>query len=334
MKDIFAKCGYNCGYCAAYKENAKTEEARQRGSNGWKKYFNFRMRPEKMYCDGCQTPDEEKPVILGVGCKIRKCANINGVQTCAHCSEYKTCMKDIRIHSDIDREKIEDRMGAPVPEDDYIAFIGPYEHIRNLDRIRASLDLKDIKEAKVSTIKPRVADFPTDLPFSKKEVIAYEALHKLLVNIASLSGKTFAQQAELKTRKDYLLKLLWTFGRLGEIKENEDSYLTVDSETYASQKLMGQLRKVNLCLETLEDNGVQCEVIPLTKENYGKDGWLTPMGWLRKSGWLIKMSFDDNAGGLSGLHALKDYVARLEQTYGKRAWGYFKKADMHIIKGQ
>jgi len=331
MKDLFAKCGYNCGCCAAYRENAKTDKDRQRGSDGWKKYYNFRISLEKMYCDGCQTPDEENPVILGVGCRIRKCAIMNGVQTCAHCSEYITCMKDIRIHSDIERKKIEDRMGTPIPEEDYIAFIGPFEHLRHLEKIRASLDPKDIKKAKVSTIKPRVVDFPDDLPFSPEETSAYRALYQLLVKIAFISGNTYAQQAELKKRKEYLFKLLWTFGVFGELKQEDGSHLKINSEIYFSHKFIGQWRKVSLCFEILKGYGVHCELVPLTKEMYGKDGWLTPMGWLKKSEWFIKMSFDNKAGGVSALQALKNYTARLEKEYGKQAFGYFKKADMQVL---
>ena len=35
MKDLFGKCGANCGHYPAYKENAKTVEARQRCRDGW-----------------------------------------------------------------------------------------------------------------------------------------------------------------------------------------------------------------------------------------------------------------------------------------------------------
>ena len=204
MKDLFGKCGFNCGRCPAYKGNAKTEEARQRGSDGWKKYYGFRIRLDRMYCDGCPTPDEENPVLLAPTCTIRKCAVLNGVETCAHCSGYRACMHDLVIfHPDINREKIEDRMGAPIPEEDYIAFIEPYQHLDHLDEIRASLDPEDIVDAEVSAVKSRIADFPGDLPLSKKETAAYKSLYRLLAAVASISGDTHAQQMQLKKRKDF-----------------------------------------------------------------------------------------------------------------------------------
>ena len=335
MKDFFAKCGFNCGRCAAYKENAKTEEERQRGSDGWKRYYNFRLSLDRMCCDGCQTPDEENPVLLNPVCTIRKCAMINGAETCAHCSEYRICMHELRIFSqDINRNKIEGRMGAPISDEDYFAFIEPYEHLSHLEKIRASLQKEDVVKAKVSTVKPKIADFPDDLSFSNQEKSAFKALYKLLVAVASMSGGTYAQQVELKKRREYIFRLLWAFGLYGKLKKEEDSHLVMDCETYYAQKLIGQLRTVVLNLEFLKGYGVHCELVSLTKEKYGHEGWLTPMEWLKKKGWLIKISFDDNAGGRSALEALKDYTAKLYERYSEEALRYFKKADMRVFKGE
>ena len=333
MKDLFAKCGFNCGRCPAYKENAKTHQDRQRGSEGWKKYYGFRIRLDRMYCDGCQTPDDQNPVLLAPNCTIRKCAVINGVETCAHCSGYQACMHDLKIFNpDIDREKIEARIGAPIPEEDYLAFIKPYEHLKHLDEIRFSLAPNDIVEAKVSAVRPRIVAFPHDLPLSQEETSSFRDLHSVLSSIISISGDTYAQQIVLKKRKQWMLKLLWTFGLFGELKEEGSAHLIIDSETYSAQKLTPQWSKVKLYLEIIKECGVHCEVIPVAKD------WLLPSGWIRskRAGdkvvpWYMKMSFDDKAGGVSALKALKRYTARLDEKYGKRAFTYFSKADMRVL---
>jgi len=332
MKDLFAKCGFNCGHCVAYKENAKTKQDKQRGSDGWKKYYNFRLSLDRMYCDGCQTPDEENPVLLNPACITRRCAQTNRVETCAHCSEYRVCMHELRVFSqDITREKIEARRGAPIPENDYLAFVEPFEHLNHLDQIRASLKPKDIIKAEILAVKPKIAGFPEGLPFSKEKMSAFKALYRLLSTVASLSGNTYAQRVELKKRKDYLFKLLWSFGLFGELKEENGSYLVMDSETYYAQKLTGHLRTVVMNLGFLKRHGVQGEIVSLTKEKYGQKGWLTPMAWLRKEGWLLKMSFDDKAGGGPALKALQDYVAILNEKYSEKALKYFKKVDMNSL---
>ena len=63
---------------------------------------------------------------------------------------------------------------------------------------------------------------------------------------------------------------------------------------------------------------MHCEHVPLTEE-----GWLMPKGALRKVGWFMKMSFDDDAGGVPALRALQSYTARLNEEYGQRAFRHF-----------
>lgn len=332
MKDLFSKCGFNCGRCAAYKENVKTKKARQRGSEAWKKYYGFKIKIDRMYCDGCQTPDEKNPILLARGCTIRTCAIINGVKTCAHCSAFDACIQMLRIFTQgVDRKRIETRIGAPISDKDYQAYIEPYENLNHLDKIRSSLALKDIKDAKVSDVKPRIVDFPDSLAYSKKEISGFKALHKLLANIISLSGNTYAQQVALKKRKQYFLTLLWTFGLYGDIKKKGVLHLTIDSTIYMKQKLIGDLSTVLTYFTMLKKFGIRCEHLPEIKEKYGKNGWLTPMGWLRHKGWHVTLSFDSKAGGVSALKALQRYTSRLNKKYGKKAFRYFGQADMRVL---
>ena len=125
-----------------------------------------------------------------------------------------------------------------------------------------------------------------------------------------------------------MLKILWAFGRFGEPREEGGSHLVMDSETYLAQKIHSSYSRVKDYFEALEEYGVHCEHVPLMEE-----GWLTPTGALRKRGWFIKMSFDDDAGGVSTLRALQSYTARLYEKHGQRAFRYFSKADMRVLGG-
>ena len=100
----------------------------------------------------------------------------------------------------------------------------------------------------------------------------------------------------------------------------------IDGETYLAQKIQSNYLRLKEYFEVLGEYGVHCEHVPLTEE-----GWLTPKGALRKKGWLLKMSFGDDAGGLSALKALQGYVARLDEKYSKTAFRYFSKADMRVL---
>ena len=328
MKDLFSKCGCNCGRCPSYKENLQTDEDRQRCSDGWYKYLGFRLSPGKLrLCDGCQAPDDENPVRYQ-NCYVRRCAVRNDVETCAHCSVYPC--EDVKNLHEIQRadagERIAARLGTPIPEEDYLIFIEPYEGIKHLDEIRASLGPEDIVEMTKVSVKPGLVDFPDDLPFSEEETSAFEALHRLLAAVESVNGVSYARQAALKKRRRHLLKLLWAFGRFGEPKEEGGSHLVIDSETYLAQKIHSSYSRVKDYFKALGKYGVHCEHVPLIEE-----GWLTPGGALRKRGWLMKMSFDDDASGVSALEALQSYTAKLHEKHGERAFRYFSKADRRVL---
>ena len=326
---IFAKCGANCDRCPAYRENVRTADDRQRCSDGWHKYLGVRLSVQRCYCDGCQTPNDQNPVLVygKYGCKIRRCAVFNGVETCAHCSAYPC--EDVQAQFSFDsgsRERIAARLETPVPEDEYLTFIEPYELHKHLDEIRASLAPEDIVEMTPVSVKPRIVDLPDDLPFSQEEVSPFKALHRLLSAVGAVDGVSHVRQAALKERRRHLLKILWAFGLFGERKEEGGSHLVIDGETYLAQKIQSSYSRMKGYFNVLEEHGVHCEHVPLAEE-----GWLTPKGALRKEGWFIKMSFDDEAGGESALEALQSYTARLDEKYGKRAFRHFSTADMRAL---
>lgn len=322
MENLFAKCGCNCGRCPSYRENLRTDEDRQRCSDGWKKYIGFRLNPDKLrLCDGCQVPDDENPTRYQ-SCYVRKCAIRNGVATCAHCSGYP-CEDVPRVSLAADaREKAATRLGTPIPEQDYLVFIEPYEGIKHLDEIRASLGPGDIVEmTKPSPVRTRLVGFPGGLTLSEEETAAFKALYRLLAAIRSAPAETYARQALIRRRMQHMLKIMWAFGRFGEFAEEGGSHLVIDGKTCGARaEFKSIVRKRDnalhgtaaQCFGILREHGVRGEHVPLGK------------------GWLLKMSFDDEAGGAPALKALKSYAAKLEE-YGEEAFKRFSKADMRVL---
>lgn len=43
MTEVLARCGYRCDLCPAYHDNVSSDADRQRTSDGWHKYFGFRV---------------------------------------------------------------------------------------------------------------------------------------------------------------------------------------------------------------------------------------------------------------------------------------------------
>jgi hypothetical protein len=296
--------------------------------------------PMQKPCPTCQTPHEEIPKgskLPPRSCLVRQCVDKIGVENCAYCSRFP-CENVKDTAGSWNREKHEEKHG-PVSDEDYHTFIEPFEGLPRLEAIRALLSPEEIVEAATAPpLEAKIIDFPEDLPFSKEETSVFKTLHRVLATVkrAQLGLKdtdTYAQQVRLKNRRSIFFRFLWIFGLHGELKEENGSHLEVDSKTYIANRKADSLaiwEYVETVFKALKKFGVHCEHIPLTKEKYGRKGWLTPSGYMRNKGWLMKMSFDNNAGGASTLKALKRYAAKLDEKYGKRAFRYFSNVDMRV----
>jgi len=334
MEDLISKCGMCCSRCPAYRANIRTEADKIRTSDGWYKYLGFRFPSRLVTCDGCQKPNDQSPLRIRRGCTIRNCAITNGVETCAHCSEYPC--EAVKALNYVDRQWAETRFGDRIKEEDYLTFIEPYEGIKHLDNVRTHLSTEDIMEAKISSAESRISNFPEHLPLPKKELVALRPLHSVLASVKSIGGGTYAMQVTLENRRSYFLRLLWVFGCYGEMKDENGSYLVVSSEIYSTK--MRQAPAFSLFsrmlgyFNILREFGICCEHVQLTGEKYGKNGWLTPTGALKRKGWNIKMSFDERVGGASVLKALKIYATRLSEKQGEKGYTLFSQVNMRPLE--
>ncbi len=125
---IITRCGYRCDICLAYKENIKSEEDRKIISDGWFKYFGFRIPPENISCDGCLTPAKEEPKLMDDDCPVRACVIEKGIDNCSKCKEFSCKKFKTRV---VDRKDFED-----IPEEDFDRFIRPYENKRRFESDR------------------------------------------------------------------------------------------------------------------------------------------------------------------------------------------------------
>ncbi|MFQ5758340.1 MAG: DUF3795 domain-containing protein [Candidatus Bathyarchaeia archaeon] len=343
MTSLIGKCGFDCGTCpwGPYAREKMTEEEFGQFRKRAKKILGY--KPMQKPCPICQTPDEEIPKgskLPPRSCLVRQCVTQMGIDNCAYCSRFP-CGQAKDTSGAWNREKFEEKHGAPIPEEDYHTFIEPFEGLQRLEAIRASLSPEEIVEAAtVPPLEAKIIDFPEDLPFSKGETSAFKALHRVLATIkrAPLGLKdtdTYPQQTRLKNRRRVFFRFLWIFGLHGELNEENGSHLDVDSKTYIVSRKADSLAiwdYVDTVFKVLREFGVHCEHVPLTKEKHGKKGWLTPGGYMRNKGWFMKMSFDDGSGGASALEALKRYATKLNEKYGKRAFRYFSNVDMRVLR--
>lgn len=123
LNPIIARCGYRCDLCPAYRGNIRGPEDQQRTSDGWFKYYGFRIPPEQICCDGC-LDEQSHARRTDTSCLIRPCVIARGLDTCADCSDFGCEHFQSRT---VTRESVEQRIGTPIPPQDYRWFVLPYE---------------------------------------------------------------------------------------------------------------------------------------------------------------------------------------------------------------
>jgi hypothetical protein len=134
MKPILTRCGYRCDLCQAYRPNIeKHPENRQKLSDGWHKYFGFRILASDVSCDGCMA---ENPNLLDKGCPVRPCVIERKLQNCASCGDYDGCEK--LAQRLVTYEEVRARAAMEIPQDDRRRFIEPYENKGRLEALRKS----------------------------------------------------------------------------------------------------------------------------------------------------------------------------------------------------
>ncbi len=342
MSKLVAKCGIDCGACpwGPYPREGMTVEEFDQYRRNTKRILGY--MPIKTPCLTCRTPDSEIPKgskLPNRKCLIRQCVDKSGMANCAYCSRFPC--DTVKVTAGFwTRENIEKKLGAPISEEDYHAFVEPFEGITRLEAIRVSLKPEEIVEpAKVLTSETRIADFPENLPFSKEEKASFKAVHKLLTTIKRSSlglrdTDTFAQQHRLENRRAHVLRFLWILGRYGKFEKEKKAHLVVNARIYlanrGSEKTLADWSSVkDTVFKTLSEFGVSCERVAL--KGVKEEDLATNTGYLRSKGWIMKMSFEERIGGTATLNALQTYARKLDQKYGKKAFKHFSDADMQSL---
>ena len=131
MDPILSRCGYRCDLCLAYKPNVERDPSNRKIlSDGWFKYFGFRVPEEGINCEGCR---EANPRLIDANCPVRPCVIAKGLDNCSECGEYVCPRLKERI---VSLAEIQRKTGTEIPEDDYLAFIRPYENLERLEELR------------------------------------------------------------------------------------------------------------------------------------------------------------------------------------------------------
>jgi len=131
--EILSQCGYRCDLCLAYKENIALNDKRQSLSDGWYKYFGFRIEPEKIICDGCLSDDCDTQKLIDNSCPVRPCVTEKSLENCSQCDDYICDKLRKRL---VNIKTLENEHGE-IPKLDRRLFIRAYENDERLSRLRS-----------------------------------------------------------------------------------------------------------------------------------------------------------------------------------------------------
>ena len=128
---ILTRCGYRCDLCLAYRPSVEANPSNQVVlSDGWYKYFGFRIPPEGVICDGCMANSGQ---LIDASCPVRPCVIERKLENCSQCADYGCEKLTERL---VTYESVVERVGVKIPMADRESFIAPYENLARLEKLR------------------------------------------------------------------------------------------------------------------------------------------------------------------------------------------------------
>ena len=333
MKELYGKCGNNCGHCSLYVENL-TDDRRQWCVEGLAKYLNWNPKPETLRpCAGCQSSGG---YLYLRNCAVRACARHNGAETCAQCTVFP-CQDVPTVSHPVDyRDKLSERLGRPIPEEDYYSFVEPYEGMAHLEAIRTRLCASQlVPPAPVQPLKTRIVAFPGDLSMNGDQTAGFKTLHKLMACLLCGHSELYVRQVLMRKRRHTILNILWAFGRHGQFEEANGGQIVMHSADHGAPGVFANIvRKRDNALH----GGAALSAGLLA--DFGLDMQHTA---LSRRDWQLTLSLEEEAGGKESMKALQRYTASLVAQYGEPvyrgssrfkgdAYSRFSQADMRGLQ--
>ncbi|MBC8204130.1 DUF3795 domain-containing protein [bacterium] len=90
---LVGKCGIDCAVCPAYIATQENNEEKIKEIAGqWSEAFQYDVKPEDVWCDGCPQTEGRLSGFARQLCEARKCAFELKYDNCAYCPDF-ACAK-------------------------------------------------------------------------------------------------------------------------------------------------------------------------------------------------------------------------------------------------
>lgn len=340
MKEIISRCGNICSECpwSTYMRNRIVKEDWEEYSKQFKSYIGFKpVKYEWEGCVGCFTPNEELPSHPFFNflkkCRTRKCGQHNDIPNCAYCGRFP-CANTV-ARNNITRDKISEKLGKEISNDEYNRYIRMFDAMGNLNKIRSKLKDSQIKSPKFVDYTPEISKLSG---YFKKESykFVYEKLLEIINSNLKIKGIDTVAGLELfKVRREFLWRFLWIISLFGEIDVNE---LRIDSTTlYDNRKpisLPNNEEDWNVYLNILSEFGFIAQLEILTDNLY------TPGGYMRVKipktndpAYNLTIKVSSDLQRFPFFEILNKMLQELQKSTGKKAFSNFKKLNFNTLLG-
>jgi len=89
METTIGACGLICSECEAFSATRTYDAAAIAAvAKKWSEWNGVEIKPDGVWCTGCQSAGERKGHWCGQMCPVRACAREKGHSTCAGCDDY------------------------------------------------------------------------------------------------------------------------------------------------------------------------------------------------------------------------------------------------------
>ena len=171
---------------------------------------------------------------------MRSCAQHNGIETCASCTEFPCAHVPQVSVSEEYRDAVAERLGQAIPQDDYLAFIEPYEgmkHLRALHDRGSHSEL--VTPAPVQPLPSRLVPLPPDIQVVSKDGRGMADVHRLLTAILQGQTELRADQVSLQQRRKSILTILWAMATCGTLGDGGTSLVAKGDVRTSPVRLQG-----------------------------------------------------------------------------------------------
>jgi len=141
MTEMIARCGFTCDACMAFTDNNHTAADQALVAEGWARYYDVVVPPEKIRCNGCLAQDRGGYAYPDPNCPIAPCVTAKGLDTCAECADYPCEKLEARMRA---CDEVKARFLGTISCEELERFIMPYDARTILNRIRKDKGLQHV----------------------------------------------------------------------------------------------------------------------------------------------------------------------------------------------